>query len=159
MNDLDYFVRKCLVIDISDVRALRWVWYPSDKHRKNLIGSFAGGKAAPGYFKTSVKGRRIGNHVIVFSLHNGFWPKGFVDHIDGNPLNNSPDNLRDVSPSENQQNNRGKGFCWRESKKRWEAKITVNGSVVHVGTFDNMLDARAAYLSAKRKLHPSAPVL
>lgn len=45
-------------------------------------------------------------HRIIWLLHYKEWPKGFIDHIDGNPRNNKLENLRDVSHSENMFNNR-----------------------------------------------------
>lgn len=40
------------------------------------------------------------NRVAYFYM-TGEWPKGVVDHIDGNPLNDSWDNLRDTTQASN----------------------------------------------------------
>lgn len=68
------------------------------------------GKVAPStisgsvpYKKVKVNSKTYLQHRIVFFLHNGYWPKE-VDHIDRNKSNNAPDNLRDVSRSENMHN-------------------------------------------------------
>lgn len=41
-------------------------------------------------------------HRVAWVLMTGEWPRGFVDHLDGNTRNNCWSNLRDVSPSGNQ---------------------------------------------------------
>ena len=41
---------------------------------------------------------------LIWLMMTGEWPKGEIDHIDGNPLNNRWDNLRDVSKTENLRN-------------------------------------------------------
>jgi len=45
----------------------------------------------------------IVSHKFIWLAHNNFsMPNGYVvDHIDGNKLNNSPDNLEAISPSSN----------------------------------------------------------
>lgn len=84
-----------------------------------------------------------------------------VDHIDGDGLNNRRSNLRPVSKQQNQFN-RGitehsssyKGVSWRPDRRCWRAYIGVRddstGSTryLHLGHFDNEVDAALAYNSA-----------
>ena len=85
--------------------------------------------------------------------------KKYVDHIDGNRLNNSLDNLRWVTSSENQHNRRtAKGYHWDEEKQKWKAGIRVNNKKIHLGYFDTEEEARQAYLDAKKIYHPSSPI-
>jgi len=42
-----------------------------------------------------VCGRMTGYHRMVWFWHYGKWPKGQIDHVDENPLNNRIENLRD----------------------------------------------------------------
>lgn len=76
-----------------------------------------------------------------------------IDHIDGNKLNNSLDNLRLVSKSENQWNQNRKGYSWYARTNKWVAQICVHGKNQHIGYFTTEDDARAAYLDAKSRLH------
>lgn len=43
-------------------------------------------------------------HDIIYEMFNGSKPVGVIDHIDGNPWNNHPSNLRDVSLAINTRN-------------------------------------------------------
>ena len=75
-----------------------------------------------------------------------------IDHIDGNPLNNSISNLRAVDHQQNNFNRtKAKGF-YRKSRK-YISQIKLNGKRIHLGVFDNETDARNAYLEAKKIYH------
>ncbi len=78
-------------------------------------------------------------------------PKQMIDHIDRNILNNNVSNLRVVTHQENQFNRNAKGYYW--DKKKWRARIWVNGKVIHLGLFDTEEDAHEAYLNAKDIYH------
>lgn len=86
-------------------------------------------------------------HRLAFLYTNGEFPKYVVDHIDGNGLNNSWSNLRDVSHQDNTKNSSisisntsGSTGVSRKGKK-WRARIHVNGKEIHGGYFDNIEDA------------------
>ena len=94
-------------------------------------------------------------HRRILGLKHGDNRQG--DHIDHNTLDNRRSNIRIVTPSENHQNNRrAKGYTKRGSK--YAAKIGVNGKSIYLGRFNTSSEARAAYLTAKRIYHPSAPI-
>jgi hypothetical protein len=42
--------------------------------------------------------------------------------------------------------------------ERWCAQITLNGRAHHIGNFDTKELAHAAYLNAKRALHPGCTI-
>lgn len=77
-------------------------------------------------------------HVIAYVLHNGKFPDGHVDHIDGDGLNNRGGNLRDVTRRVNlcnaKLNSRNvsgiKGVTpYRQYPGMWEAQAQVNGKI------------------------------
>ncbi len=87
-------------------------------------------------------------------------PKGvFVDHINGDTLDNRRCNLRIATQSENMRN-RGKmslntsGYKGVHAMgKKWGAKITIDKKQIHLGTFDTPEEAHAAYCKAALELH------
>jgi hypothetical protein len=77
----------------------------------------------------------------------------FVDHINGNPLDNRRKNLRIVSNGTNIRNskkirpNNSSGKTGvierklRNGETRWDARIRVNYKIIHLGTFGSFYDA------------------
>ena len=76
-----------------------------------------------------------------------------VDHIDRNKSNNNFENLRYCSRTENALNrdyvDNAKGYGWHKSNKKWQAIISIDGKLKHLGYFDNEQDARTAYVVAR----------
>jgi hypothetical protein len=75
-------------------------------------------------------------------------------------------NLRLTTYSENQQNrkrdSRNKsgrtGVSWDKGTQKWRAKICLNRKQTHLGVFDTIEEAAAAYAAAKAQFHPFQPV-
>ena len=95
----------------------------------------------------------------------GDWPTTDIDHINGDPADNRIVNLRMVSRGHNLQNQRkphrdGKsGFLGVYLKNgKWQSRIMVGGVSHDLGRFSTPEDASAAYLQAKRKLHPGCTI-
>ncbi|WP_246173430.1 HNH endonuclease [Limnoglobus roseus] len=83
----------------------------------------------------------------------------FIDHIDGNGLNNSRSNLRIASNAENQQNSgprkgssQYKGVSWSASRQVWRVAFRWNGQHYFVGSFPNEIEAARAYNRAIKPL-------
>lgn len=81
-------------------------------------------------------------------------PKGMIcDHKNHNGLDNHKSNLRLCTSSQNARNQQAragctskyKGVCWHKKHKKWQARITCNGNHMHLGSFDNQIDAAVAY--------------
>lgn len=102
---------------------------------------------------------------LAFLYMNGEWPKFQADHIEGVRLNNRWSNLRDVPQVINLQN---KSACRADSRSglvgvrkmskstRKGAQITAHGVKHWLGVFDTAAEAHAAYIEAKRRLHPES---
>lgn len=74
--------------------------------------------------------RQLLAHRLVHFLNTGKWALGVVDHVDGNGLNNSKDNLREVSMSGNLLNQRSKCYRFREDLiEGWEVTVQYRGII------------------------------
>jgi len=84
-----------------------------------------------------------------------------VDHINRNRSDNTLDNLRRCSPSQNtayggkqvrKDNQSGfRGVHWCNSSKKWKSEIHVKKRKIYVGSFDCAIEAAHAYDSAARE--------
>jgi hypothetical protein len=78
----------------------------------------------------------------------------FIDHLDGNKLNNNIENLQKKTHQHNMWNQiNAKGYSWSKQKNKYQAQICVNSKNKHLGYFDNEIDARNCYLDAKKIHH------
>lgn len=79
-----------------------------------------------------------------------------VDHINGNGTDNRRENLRVVTHAQNLMNRPGwrkssskyKGVTFYKRDHKWQAKICPSGKTMHLGYFDQELDAAKAYNAA-----------
>jgi hypothetical protein len=85
-----------------------------------------------------------------------------VDHKNNHTLDNRRENLRLASTGENNKNRRKmrgnfsskyKGVFWNEKRKRWFARINVDGKLIHIGSFKKEKEAAKAYDAAAKKYH------
>lgn len=102
---------------------------------------------------------------VVYWLHrkllNVTNPLVFVDHKDRNPLNNTRDNLRLATNSQNQMNSGTqikanglpKGVVKIKSNtKPYQAQIKCNGKYKYLGTFRTIEEAAVARTKAENEL-------
>ncbi len=89
-----------------------------------------------------------------------------TDHIDGDGLNNLRSNLRNVNSRINALNrprrrmgltsSRFPGVSFCSDRNRWEAKIQIDKTTVHLGRFISEQDAATAYRVAYEKKEKEA---
>lgn len=118
------------------------------------------------YGSLVVNGRnmRLLYHVAKWVLLNDSYPKGVIDHKDGDGLNNSSDNLRDVSRIVNARNAKMRsdntsgvnGVHWNNKRYVWcvQGYQTVDGKIknTYLGEFTEIEDAKQVRLKWERKI-------
>ncbi len=130
------------IVDAVDYRRLsKYRWYASP-HGRNV------------YAMCRRKGRTVYMHRMIMRPHKGY----FVDHIDGNGLNNRRCNLRVCTRRQNQANCGPRGGSSRfvgvyRHRDKWEAKIMCRGQWYRGGVFDDEIEAARTRDRLARKLN------
>lgn len=114
-----------------------------------------------GYKTVRVERKAILLHRLVFALHNGRWPLGLVDHIDGNPSNNHPSNLREADKSANAHNAKRRkdnasgfrGVSHHRASGRWYAELSAGGKRIFRKSFATARQAAEAYVLESLEHH------
>ena len=145
-----------------DADSGQFVWL-CNLAKKDRVGQVAGSTHPHGYIVVQVDGYPYKAHRLAWLYTRGTWPTGEIDHINGVRADNRIANLRDVSGAVNQQNQRTArrgsssgllGVTWHKAAGKWAAQIAHERRKVHLGVFDTAEAAHAAYVAAKRELHP-----
>lgn len=77
-----------------------------------------------------------------------------IDHINGDRSDNRIDNLRSVTNQQNQHNKTtAKGYCFDKRNKKFKSQIYLDGKSIYLGRFNLEVEARQAYLDAKKIYH------
>ena len=112
------------------------------------------------YRQLHIKRKGVLLHRVAWALHYGEWPKGQIDHIDHDGLNNRISNLRDVDAIVNQRNQLLRrtsqsgviGVTWRKDRKKWKAQMRVpGGRQVFLGYHRTIEEAAAARKAGEAK--------
>lgn len=109
------------------------------------------------YKRVSVDGREFFVHRIIWAITYDEWPE-CIDHINGDGLDNSLNNLRNVSVKENNQNapirsdntSGHVGVSYDQRSQKWIAQIGCNGKTRTIGKFKNKQDAVNARKMAEK---------
>lgn len=139
-------LREILRLD-PETGKLYWLVSPN---RRIPAGSEAG--CSTGIYRNiGIRGRTYYVHRVVFALTHGRWPEETVDHEDRSKRNNQPDNLRDVSMSEQRRNtvrrNRTgfRGVHLHRRSGLYHAEARADGKKHSLGYFREPTDAARAY--------------
>lgn len=134
------------------------------KHNNNVPQSMKGRFLKISYQNSKYKYRfvklykynNLKNYKISRLIYQAFCgdlvPNMVIDHIDGDPLNDSPENLQQITNRENCSKDK-----WRRNPKsnyagvtiveynRWVAVIQINKKQHYIGSFDTEIEANNAY--------------
>lgn len=133
--------------------------------RRVQAGNVAGTLHPKGYRQITIDARKYRAPRLAWFYVHGCWPKNQIDHMNGNRDDNRIENLRDVTSSENLQNQRRAysssttGFLGVSThRKKFQARIMLDGKNRHLGTFPTPEAAHVVYLAAKRRLHAACMI-
>jgi hypothetical protein len=130
-------------------------------HRGNAAGRSIGYLSHEGYLQAQLDGRKYQQHRLVWLYITGEWPRGEIDHINCVRDDNRISNLRDVEKCINAQNRRSAqknsatgALGVTKNGNRFAARIIIAGRYRHLGMYGSVELAHAAYVAAKREIHP-----
>jgi hypothetical protein len=115
-------------------------------------------KLVSGYAMTEVDGKWIGMHRMIMSVNNSSL---LVDHEDHDTLDNTRENLRVVTKSQNMMNSRKKANCtskykgvrYRKDTNTYQVRIHKDKRVTLAGNFTDEIAGANAYNHYAKELH------
>lgn len=129
---------------------------------RQAAGTIAGRPHNKGYWTVTIGGFHFYAHRLAWFYVWGKWPSGVIDHRNRKRSDNRISNLRDVTQSQNLQNQQEPksnnksgylGVSFFKIKKPWVAEIQVAGKRMRLGYFSTAEEASAAYQKAKSEFH------
>lgn len=132
---------------------------------RGVVGKIAGTPSTHGHVQIRINGVFYKAHRLAWLYVYGELPDGEIDHINHNPYDNRISNLRNVSHKENARNQSMRktntsgvtGVYFYKRDRKWDAKIMVDGAMIHLGRFVNKIDAIIARKMAEQEygFHPN----
>lgn len=150
-------IAEYMKLDESSPTGLTWIKYPGGRYGEVGTPALAGTDKL-GYHRGKFKGVPLLAHRVVFFLAYGYEPK-CVDHIDRNPANNLPSNLRAATHQQNSFNtlaNRDNRVGYKGVTKvgsKYRAVLCYKGKNIYLGAFPTPEQAHAAYTLKAKELH------
>jgi hypothetical protein len=100
-------------------------------------------------------------HRLAWLYVYGALPGNVIDHKNNTKTDNRIENLRDVTPSQNQWNTRvqknsksgTKGVFWDRRSRKWIARLTCKYKCVFNGYFNSLEEAVVAREAAVKRHH------
>ena len=111
-----------------------------------FAGLVTGYQDSQGHLQIKVDGTKYAAHRLAFIIMLGECPD-YIDHIDQDKTNNSFNNLRACTTSQNKANVRGNKGVYPTRNGKWRAQICKDYKIKYIGTFDTQEEAMRAYQS------------
>ncbi len=155
MTDLTHYELMNLLHYDAVTGAFTWKVSRGGKAR---TGAIAGSLDTRGYRSIEINHKAYKAHRLAWFYQTGNWPVSELDHINRNRDDNRWDNLRLATRSQNMMNAQhhqpsscGTGITRRN--RGYQARISIDGKRLTLGTFKTNTEAVAAYAAAADKLH------
>jgi hypothetical protein len=145
-----------------DTGVFRWLPRSSPPaFNANYAGKEAGSiflnESGRKYKVIQIYGQRYGAHRLAYIYMTGKWPNEYIDHVDGDSLNNVWSNLRPANAAQNSANAKRyrsntsglKGVSYAARHGKWRAAY----GRVWLGNFATKEEAHEAYMTKARELH------
>ena len=135
-------------------------WIKSISNRAG-VGASISKDQVHDYRRVTIFGKTFAWHRVIYKMHHGSFDESLhIDHINGDKKDNSIQNLRLVTPSDNHKNQKlsrhntsGRiGISWQSARNKWEAYITSGGKLHKLGRFTELKDAIEARAKAEMSL-------
>lgn len=109
------------------------------------------------YIYVYVEGKLYPAHRLAWTIYYGQPPAGYIDHINGNGLDNRIENLRCVDATGNAKNRKKSpynrcgisGVVWVESQQKWQVTVKDGGKQIIIGRYGDFFEAACARKSAE----------
>jgi hypothetical protein len=127
------------------------------RNSRSQCGSVVGWANDSGYLITTVFGKKIRVHRIVWEMHNGDIPDGLeIDHINRDRKDNRIENLRLANRHEQNLNLSKRrsasgvtGVVFNKKDSKWQSQIGFKRSHIYLGQFNSKEAAIAARKTAE----------
>jgi hypothetical protein len=152
MKEIKLTQNQVALVDDQDYEYLsQWGWYCNwNRYTQSFY--------ADRNKRTGLKSQHVRMHRVIMEMILGrkLNSKEHIDHINHNTLDNTRENLRIATKSQNganrgkQMNNTSgyKGVYWHKGVGKWIAQIKVDGKIIYLGLFESKIDAAIVYNQA-----------
>lgn len=142
-----------------DINTGIFTW-KQDKSSRATKGAIAG-TLSNGYISITINKHIYRAHRLVWLYCFQEWPSNYLDHINGDKIDNRLDNLREATTVENSYNIKAhkdsstgiKGIYFNKANNNYRAQIRYNGKTISLGSFKTPEEASLAYNSKAKELH------
>jgi hypothetical protein len=141
---------------------LRWRLPPANHPRLMGLeaGSFSRSRNGKVYCVVKMDRVALKRGRLIFLWVHSRWPQPCLDHIDGNSINDSIANLREATVTQNSWNHKGRKKASplpmgvrSLTPGRFQARLAVNKTMLHLGVYDSAAKASAAYQRKRREVY------
>jgi len=142
----------------------QFYWINPPKKHPDLLNKEAGcsqkNRGNKNYWVIKLNGKKYKRGHLVYFLTHGEWPKPCLDHINGDSLDDRPENLRKATITENNWNHKSRKRTINlpmgvrlNCSGSFSARISFHGKQIHLGAFDTPEQASNVYQVKRKELY------